>query len=453
MSTVEPRSRAEQTVSLEDVRAFRGAAIANGYPLIRVRSSSKAPLAREWQRGEDPEVLLDVRPEALNTGLVLAGLRSVDLDVDDPQLVSQLMEQADLHLPAGALTRRRANSPRVAIFYRAAEGQPDKRVIKGPNGKIEILGAGQQAVVHGLHPSGAPLTWLDGRGPDSVKMTDLPAVSEEEIDAFLSACKPLLGTTSSDAGPASATSPASRFLDPGFPLPAVLSPSLASVKNEAAAGIEPSDWFSGLRPQQMRAVVQACLDTLDNSTIDPRDPWVRGLFAVADAGRLGCPDARQLALEWSQRGASWTSEADFDTAWESYKPKPGGVTIGSLLALARKAGLDLSQWRDPALARLNAAVDAAHGAAGIRSELMTTSSQRALAIAALPSVPPKRQWPQHRRQSPFNGAATLSPNSVRTDPPGQPQRPGSTSPCLGHPRPCSDHQIRSPRITHRRVVL
>src|SRR5262245_41495044 len=87
--------------SPDEVRAFRQRANANGYALIRVRSSSKAPIARKWQHGENPEVLLEVRPEALNTGLVLTGLRCIDLDVDDPQLVSQLMDQVRRRLPAG----------------------------------------------------------------------------------------------------------------------------------------------------------------------------------------------------------------------------------------------------------------------------------------------------------------------------------------------------------------
>src|SRR5215207_1547658 len=135
MSTVEPGSPAEQSVSRDEVLTFRQAALANGYSVIRVRSGSKAPLARGWQDGENPELLSDVRPEASNTGLVLTGLRSIDVDVDDTAVVDQLLEQVRVHLPAGALIRRRANSSRVAIFYRAAEGKPSKRVTKGPNGK------------------------------------------------------------------------------------------------------------------------------------------------------------------------------------------------------------------------------------------------------------------------------------------------------------------------------
>ena len=58
------------------------------------------------------------------------------------------------------------------------------------------------------------------------------------------------------------------------------------------------------------------------------------------------PDVRDLALEWSKRGAGWTSERDFDTAWNSFKP--GGTTVGTLIWLARQAGLDLSPWQESA---------------------------------------------------------------------------------------------------------
>jgi AAA domain/Bifunctional DNA primase/polymerase, N-terminal/Primase C terminal 2 (PriCT-2) len=184
-----------EAISREEVRAFRKRAIANGYRLVRVRSGLKAPLPREWQDGDRPEFLLNARPDALNTGLVLGGLRCVDIDVDDPQLISEIRELARLHLPPGALLRCRANSPRVAMLYRAAEGQPCKRVAAGLKDKVEVLGAGQQVVVHGLHPSGAALTWSDGRGPDTVSVSDIPAVSEDQITAFLEACAPLLGAT------------------------------------------------------------------------------------------------------------------------------------------------------------------------------------------------------------------------------------------------------------------
>jgi hypothetical protein len=98
--------------------------------------------------------------------------------------------------------RRRANSPRLALLFRAAVGEPTKRIAAGSRGKVEVLGAGQQVVVHGLHPSGVALEWVKARGPDTVSLADVPAVREDQITAFLDACAPLIGATaSSDASP------------------------------------------------------------------------------------------------------------------------------------------------------------------------------------------------------------------------------------------------------------
>jgi Family of unknown function (DUF5906)/Primase C terminal 2 (PriCT-2) len=130
---------------------------------------------------------------------------------------------------------------------------------------------------------------------------------------------------------------------------------------ELGAGIEPRDWFKLLPPEKQSDLVRASLDKLDNRTSDPRKRWLDVVFAVADAERLGCPDAHDLALEWSRRGASWTSEADFEVARRSYKAKPGGITIGTLLRMAKEAGLDLSPWRELALAAWRGATGATAG--------------------------------------------------------------------------------------------
>jgi AAA domain/Primase C terminal 2 (PriCT-2) len=274
------------------------------------------------------------------------------------------------------------------MFYRAVEGQPGKRQIKGCNGKIEVLGTGQQAVVHGLHPEGAALTWDCGRGPDTVKRDDLPAVSEVEIETFLGECTPLLAT--SRLPPASHCYPGGNLPDPAFAGSNTTLPKLAPIQgtNDLAAGIEAPNWFSELDSSEKNAVLEACLNKVDNRTDDPRDVWLRALFAARDAERLGCTDARELALEWSKRGASWTSEADFATAWDSCNPRPGRVTIGSLLAMGRDAGVvDLSPWRDPTLARLNVANFGTTPAVPAAAP-----AGRALSISQLPTTPPKRKW-------------------------------------------------------------
>jgi hypothetical protein len=61
---------ATTAISLEDVRAFRQHTIDNGYLPVRVQTRGKAPVGREWQRGEQPDVLTNVQPDAANTGML-----------------------------------------------------------------------------------------------------------------------------------------------------------------------------------------------------------------------------------------------------------------------------------------------------------------------------------------------------------------------------------------------
>jgi hypothetical protein len=389
VSTLQPQQIGSRAISSDVVRTFRQRSMANGYALIRVRSNSKKPLPHDWQHGDRRELLLDVRLGALNTGLVLAGLRCVDIDVDDPQLISAIMNAARLKLPTGALLRCRANSPRLALLFRAAVGQPVKRGINGPKDKIEVLGSGQQVVVHGLHPTGAAWTWSEGRGPDTVSVSELPGVSEDQITAFLEACAPLLG-----AAPPSEASPLpASTVPPGFDTVPDYIKALGGT-NELSAGIEPRDWFKLLTPEQQSELVRACLTKVDNRIKDPYDRWRDALFAVAHAEQLGCPNADQLALDWSRRGSKWSCEADFYKTWNSFKVKPGGITVGTLIAMAGDGGLDVSSWHNLAVARWRGATGAVPLSATALSGTPTAASPDPYSFLTidLDDVPPHRQW-------------------------------------------------------------
>ena len=319
---------------------------------------------------------MNVSSDAMNTGILLTGFRCIDIDVDDEEVVRAICQKVQQHLPLGAIIRGRLGSVRLAWLFRATEGEPGKQVISGLHGKIEILGRGQQLVCHGLHPSGAALTWAYGRGPDTVPRDQLPAVSEDQIGRFLIECSPLLGTGAVHLEPVAGT--ADR---------------MSTANDELTAGIEPPRWFECLQVDAQSEVVRACLAALDNRKDDPRERWLRVVFACAHAEQLGCPDVYEQVLAWSRHGASWTGENDFQKAWDSASPdKPGGVTIGSLIAMAREAGLDVSSWRNAAGAGLEASghpLDTG-AASGLSSTPLGTS--RALRITDLPAVPAKRQW-------------------------------------------------------------
>ena len=217
---------------------------------------------------------------------------------------------------------------------------------------------------------------------------------------FLSECASLLGADQfsdwTHGGRQSIRATARATVDPLFK-------RLGPVDNELGAGIKPPEWFDGLNAHEKSALVGACLDAIDNRTVDPRDRWRHILFAVADAGQRGCPDARELALDWSRRGIGWTSEADFDVAWNSAKPGPIG--IGTLLAAAKQAGLEQSTWRDVALARLQPGPPSVSAVGTPPVAALLQQQQRALPVSALALVPEKREW-LHGTDA-MRGAVTL----------------------------------------------
>jgi Bifunctional DNA primase/polymerase, N-terminal/Primase C terminal 2 (PriCT-2) len=311
--TTLPSAEAVDPQLIKAVSNFRLGALANGYKPVRVRSMSKSPVAKQWQYGEAENQLRAVEATALNTGILTAGLRCIDVDVDNHQIAAAIKTKI-LALCPGALIRVRAGSSRFAAVVRAADGEPGKRSVAGQHGKLEILGAGQQFVAHGVHPTGAIYEWEGGRGPDTVPVDQLPAATEDDIGELLE-CAPLLGTSTVGGG----IGELSNVFEQPSSAVSVYN-NRAPVENELGAGIKTPEWFDYLSEGEKTTLTRACLNAIDNTKSDPRDLWLRVLYALFDAGERGCPDAEQLAREWSRRGCGWTGDGDFDTTWRSLKP-------------------------------------------------------------------------------------------------------------------------------------
>jgi AAA domain/Bifunctional DNA primase/polymerase, N-terminal len=174
-----------------------------------VKSPGKQPLGDRWQidaRANPPLCTSSLAVDhALNTGILSDGLRAIDFDIDDPVLAVECRQLADVMLGATA-TRVRQGSPRALVLYRAAEGEPGKLTITGRSHtkdhacKIEVLGRGQQFVAFGGHPSGAELRWYPAPPGDEEPRGGLIAVTEEQIQAFLEACAPIIDAPMPGAG-------------------------------------------------------------------------------------------------------------------------------------------------------------------------------------------------------------------------------------------------------------
>lgn len=203
-----------------DMLTWRRAAIEHGHWIVQINSPwsgatgamgrGKAPLGKDWQVPRWRPNILKADPlwsrAGFNTGLLLGGplvigsdgkpspwnqpnpIQAIDIDVDDAGQVAaiELLMVAMLPDAQKAIRRFRRNSPRPLYLAQCDRGAT-KRAAIGAGGKVERLGLGQQAVIHGYHPSGAALEWTGDRGPHSVHFTDLPMWTEAQVDALLNA--------------------------------------------------------------------------------------------------------------------------------------------------------------------------------------------------------------------------------------------------------------------------
>jgi hypothetical protein len=158
-------------------------------------SAGKAPRGADWgdKARLDPPLAAVSEPaaDALNTGILCDGLRAIDIDIDNPTIAHSIRAKA-LDMFGEAPMRHRSNSARTLLLYRAAVGAPVKRAIAGTFGKVEVLGRGQQFVGFGVHPSGADLQWMP-EAPGEIDIHTLPAITEDQITAFLASCAPSIG--------------------------------------------------------------------------------------------------------------------------------------------------------------------------------------------------------------------------------------------------------------------
>lgn len=171
-----------------------------GYRPVAVYTKAKNPHGDRWEqraRQTPPEAAtVPPDPRHLNTGILCDGLRAIDVDVDDEAKAAEI-DRLALEMLGAAPMRFRENSPRHLHLYRAADGEPSKRVVrnKSTDQKVEVLGRGQQLLGFGEHDSGVPLHWkgFAGRGA-------LTAITEEQLDRFLEAAGRVIGATDVEGG-------------------------------------------------------------------------------------------------------------------------------------------------------------------------------------------------------------------------------------------------------------
>ncbi len=314
-------SRKELTI--ESSKLFRQNLIKNGFNIIRVPTGQKSPRDKNWTEGSSSNQLLNPSNEYLNTGLLCSGLRVIDVDVEDEKLAHKIEEIAQRIIGSLGPKRYRDNSNKFAIVYRAKSGKPKKRL--NGNRKVEVLGDGQQLIVDGLHPSDFPYVWPNDRSLENTSRDDIPVVTEEQISKFLEACDMILGCSNGDNN--------ERNLVNNNDIFAEVESEFISQENE--------HYFHRLSNKDKDELLLACLRTIPDIADASYPEWIKVIMACHASG---APNAMETARNWSKLSDKYDFN-DYEKKWASLcRDKTQGITIGTLIKMARERGLDTRNY-------------------------------------------------------------------------------------------------------------
>ena len=305
------------------------------HPWLRPEDAGKRPKGERWEeraRRDPPDATVTPpEPDALETGILCDGLRIFDFDLEDFEAVARLRALAVAHF-GETLVRWRDNSSRIAMMYRAAEGEPGKRVLPGKLGKIEVLGLGQQLAAIGTHPSGAVLRWTP-EAPTTASCDMLPAITEAQVTAFLAAASAIIGSTEKETQDATKLG---------------AMPHVPSIHGPSA---DPLD-------------VAAALAVIPNDGSPDWEHWNRvGMATYAATGGGLAGFAAWVA--WSERNPAHDPGLCKER-WEHYpEAEPGSIGAGTLFHMAREAR---SGWSKPTEANKGSGASRKRGADRRRRE-------------------------------------------------------------------------------------
>jgi putative DNA primase/helicase len=239
-------------------------------------------------------------------------------------------------LNAGALLRERPGAANCVVAVRNDGAIAKKQAWTFERcGKqavvVEVLAAGQQFLAFALHPSGSPYLWADGRSPETVPLTDLPAIGVADLgalhDEVTEALEPL-GLVASEPRSCGARDDA-RVL---------------GVVNARILGRrEPP------RVDEMRAMLEhlAGRDAFTDRARVVKDADGR----IVKAGWLETGMALKAAYGdevgfelWSITHNSEKARADAPGQWASFAAaaRPGDVTVGTIIRAALHAGFEFA---------------------------------------------------------------------------------------------------------------
>ena len=255
-------------------RQFQPIAVYNwDYPSIPKKDRGKRPSEPNWQNTIGMPVYHDY---AENTGVLTGVLYPLDIDIEDPTIVAEIVAMAETLFGRTSI-RCRSNSPRRLLPYRFKGDEARKFVVKLSCGKCEFLGRGQQFVGFGKHPSGADYEW-QGQSLDEIAIAELPVVDAAAIRAFVA------------------------WAEERWPVAEKAKPNGSGRKNRGKADF---------RNTCLKEDVEAALKQLPCDY--DREAWVKlGMAYRAGAGSYA------VFLEWSRRHLQYESDNYVRNQWRSF---------------------------------------------------------------------------------------------------------------------------------------
>lgn len=126
-----------------------------------------------------------------NVGLRAADWPAIDCDINDQAIADWVGRRVKTMLGFAPM-RVRGNSPRCLFVFRRMGNDTVRKMQlifnwKGEEHKVEILGAGQQYVINGIHPSGVAYDWAPDAHLADVSVDGLERVTEAQLRDFLEA--------------------------------------------------------------------------------------------------------------------------------------------------------------------------------------------------------------------------------------------------------------------------
>lgn len=313
----------------------------NGYLPIPIIPGGKRPAVQAWtEKTFDKAFFRSWRQEDCGFGLVCGageyplGILDTDVLPSEDLALKIRSRQLEICPQLRSSWLRYGHKPKYAIAFRYVGEVPGKQVSKryaigGDQVRLEVLGAGCQVLVRGIHPdTKKPYTFApvdhdqeelddllgvesEAKTPFTFPASELPVLTEEEIEKLISAFESIVedegGIETSNGGSRADTPDDDSMLIPSYP---PLGVSIDEVR----------EWWS-----------KADWD------VDDRDSWLRMLCMLKHESGSGLyPEDEWLALadEFSSqaKNGSYKGYDDVKRTWDSltHNDDPRSLTIRAL---------------------------------------------------------------------------------------------------------------------------